>query len=286
MLRTCLEPPVVKSGGKVENFADEVILAQSALILYNPKDLDTADSMFHFDAGTRYFGIGSLLFGREIFPLGFLHRLNNGCIFRVISLISGILHKIACIGKRIHFISDSLIVHLSFNCKTHKEYKPCNTGDYCILDRVLLFLPAVIFFLKPRVGRSWNLPFRTIVNEFMDNGVSTPFLKESFERGNVGGRKHSGIGNRLFEDFRQCMDPLSALLLTHVKTCAMILLRGIVLQVNKNEEQAVCHRRKRAVGLYDVRTLPCEFLAFYIVPSEEIIMRISKNGKISSKEIF
>ena len=73
MLRTCLEPPIVKSGGKVENFADEVILAQSALILYNPKNLDTADGVFHFDAGTRYLGIGGLLLGCEFLSLGFLH---------------------------------------------------------------------------------------------------------------------------------------------------------------------------------------------------------------------
>ncbi len=231
---------------------------------------------FHFDAGTRYLGIGGLLLGCEFLSLGFLHRLNNGCILRVISLISGILLKIASIGKRVHFISDSLVVHLPFNSKARKEYKPCKTGDYRILDSMPLFLPAVIFLLKFRVGRSWNLPFRAIVNEVMDNGVYTLFLKESFERGNVGGRKHPGFGDCLSEDFRQCVNPLSALLLTHVKTCAMILLRGIVLQVNKNEEQAVCHRRKRAVGLYDVRTLPCEFLAFYIVPSEEIVMRISE----------
>jgi len=52
----------------MENFADEVILAQSTLILCNPKNLDTANGMFHFDAGTRDLGIGRLLFGCEIFP--------------------------------------------------------------------------------------------------------------------------------------------------------------------------------------------------------------------------
>ena len=137
---------------------------------------------FHFDAGTRYLGIGGLLLGCEFLSLGFLHRLNNGCILRVISLISGILLKIASIGKE--YISSAIlfVVHLPFNSKARKEYKPCKTGDYRILDSMPLFLPAVIFLLKFRVGRSWNLPFRAIVNEVMDNGVYTPFLKESFER--------------------------------------------------------------------------------------------------------
>ncbi len=141
MLRTCLEPPIVKSGGKVENFADEVILAQSALILYNPKNLDTADGVFHFDAGTRYLGIGGLLLGCEFLSLGFLHRLNNGCILRVISLISGILLKIASIGKRVHFISDSLVVHLPFNSKARKSINPARQVITAFLTVCLFFFP-------------------------------------------------------------------------------------------------------------------------------------------------
>ena len=123
MLRTSHESPVVKSGGKMENFADEIILAQSALILYNPQNLDTANGMFHFDAGARNLGIGSFLLVCKVFPPGFLHRLYYGGVFRTVSLISGILLKIAHIGERVHLISNFLVVHLPFNRKTRKEYK-------------------------------------------------------------------------------------------------------------------------------------------------------------------
>ena len=276
MLRTCHESPVVKSGGKMENSADEVILAQSTLILYNPKNLDTANGMFHFDAGTRDLGIGRLLFGREIFPFGFLHWLYYGGVFRIVSLISGILLKIAHIGERVHFISDSLVVHLSLNRKARKEYKACETSDYRILDSVFLFLPAIIFLLKLRVGRSRNLPFRTVVNEIVYNGISTPFIEESFEGCNVGSWKHSGFRNCLSENLRQCMNPLSALLLTHVKPGCMILLRWIVFQINKDEEQSVCNCGERTIGLYDVGAPSRKFLAFDIVPTKEFVVGISE----------
>lgn len=54
MLRTSLEPPIVKSGGKVENPAAEIILAKSALVFNDPKDFNPSDGMLDLDARPGY----------------------------------------------------------------------------------------------------------------------------------------------------------------------------------------------------------------------------------------
>lgn len=61
MLRTSLEPPIVKSGGKVKNSADEIILAKPALVFYNPENLDSSNGMLDLDACPGYFSVGRLL---------------------------------------------------------------------------------------------------------------------------------------------------------------------------------------------------------------------------------
>lgn len=78
MLRSSLESPIVKSGGKMENFADKVILAQSTLILYNPKNFDTANGMFHFDAVREISALAAFCSVVRSFPLGFF----MGCCIR------------------------------------------------------------------------------------------------------------------------------------------------------------------------------------------------------------
>lgn len=76
MLRTSLEPPVVKSSGKVENPVDEIILAKSALVLHDPKDFGSPDGVLDLDVCAGYFFIGRLLLLGKFFPFG----LFVGCI--------------------------------------------------------------------------------------------------------------------------------------------------------------------------------------------------------------
>lgn len=76
MLRTSLEPPVVKSSGKVENPVDEIILAKSALVLHDPKDFGSPDGVLDLDVCAGYFFIGLLLLLGKFFPFG----LFVGCI--------------------------------------------------------------------------------------------------------------------------------------------------------------------------------------------------------------
>lgn len=80
------------------------------------------------------------------------------------------------------------------------------------------------------------------------------------------------------------MNPLSALLLTHVKPGGMILLRWIVFQINKDEEQSVCNCGKRTIGLYDVGAPSRKFLAFDIVPTKEFVVGISEKRQNFVKE--
>jgi len=130
MLRTSLEPPIVKSGGKVKNPADEVILAKSALVFYNPKDLDSSNGMLDLDACPGYLGVGRLLLPGKHLSLRFLRRLHHGDVVGAVPLVSGILLKDAFIREGIHLIGDTPGVHLSLHGEACEEDESCHTSIY------------------------------------------------------------------------------------------------------------------------------------------------------------
>lgn len=272
MLRTSLEPPIVKSGGKVKNPADEIILAKSALVLHNPKDFGSSDGMLDLDACPGYFCVGRLLLPGKFLSLRLLCRLYHGDVIGTVPLVSGILLKDAFIRKGIHLIGDTLVVHLSFHSETCKKYKSCHTGDYRVLDGMFLLFAAIVSFLKIRVGRSRNFALCPVMNEFMYDSIAATLIKKLSESHDIGSRKHSCIPDCIAEYLRQGVNPLPALLLAHVKTSCMIALKRVVLQIYKYEKQPFCNRRKRAVGLDCVETLSRDLFAFDIMPTEIFVM--------------
>lgn len=276
MLRTSLEPPIVKSGGKVKNPADEIILAKSALVLHNPKDFGSSDGMFDLDACPGYFCVGRHLLPGKFLSLRLLCRLYHGDVIGTVTLIAGILLKNAFIGKGIHLIGDTLVVHLSLHSETGKEDKSCHTGDYRVLDGMLLLFAAVVLLLKIRVGGSRNLALCPVMNEFMHDRIAPTLIEKSLECLDIGSRKHPRIPGRIAEYLRQGVNPLPALLLAHVETCRMIALKRVVLQIDKYEKQPFLNRGKRTVGLDCMGTLSCNLFAFDIMPSEVFVMGFSE----------
>lgn len=276
MLRTRLEPPIVKSGGKVKNPADEIILAKSALVFYNPQNLDTSNGMLDLDACPGYLSVGRLLLLGKFPSLRFLRRLYHGDVVGAEPLVSGILLKDAFIREGIHLIGDTLVVHLSLHSETGKENKSCHTGNYSILDGVFLLFAAVVLLLEIRVGRSRDLALCPVMNEFMYDGIPAALVKKFPESHDIGGRKHSRILNRIAEYLCQGVDPLTALLLAHVKTSRMIALKRVVLQIDKYEKQPFRNSGKRTVGLDCVGTFSCDLVAFDIMPTEIFVMGFSE----------
>lgn len=274
MLYASHESPVVQAGGKMKNPADEVTLAQSAFVLYDSQDLSSADGMLDLDAGSGYLRVGGFLLGCELLPSGLLHWLYDVGVLRSVPLISGVLLKVAGIGKRIHGVRNLLVMHLPLHRWACEENESCQCGDYSVLDGVFLLLAAVVLRLSVGVGRTGYLPLGAVMDEVMDYGVATALVKEPAEGPDVGGRKHGGRSERILQNIGQGVDPLPALLLGHPEARSMIFLRGIVLEVHKKEEQPIGHGGKRAVGLNHMGTLPGEFFTFDIMPSEIVVMRV------------
>lgn len=237
MLRTKLEPLVMQSCGKAENPAHEIALAKTAFVLDAPEDLGSANGVLFGYPCPGYLPVGCFLFVGELFPSWLPHGLEHGCVVRTVPLVSRILLKYASVGEGVHVGSDFLVVHPSLDSRADKEYEPCQTGDYRILDSMSFLLPAVMGLLKVRIGRSGDLAFRAVVDQFVDYRVTTPFIQKSLEGSHVGSRHVPGVINRHAEYLRQGMDPLTALLLAHFKTGGMIFLPRIVLEVDKYEEQ-------------------------------------------------
>lgn len=276
MLRTSLEPPIVKSGGKVKNPADEIILAKSALVFHDPKDFGSSDSVLDLDACPGYFCVSRLLLPGKFFSLRFLCRLYHGDIIGAVPLVSGVLLKDAFIRKGIHFIGDTLVVHLSLHSETGKEDKSCHTGDYRVLDGVFLLFAAVVFLLKIRVGRSRDLALCPVMNEFMYDGIAATLVKKSPESHDIGSREHPCLVDGVTQHLCQRMYPLATLLLAHVITSRMIALERVVFQIDEDEEQPFGNSGKRTVGLDCVGTLSCNLFPFDIVPTEIFVMGLSE----------
>lgn len=141
MLRTSLEPPIVKSGGKVKNPADEIILTKSALVFYNPKNFGSSDGVFDLDTCAGYFCFSRFLLPGKFFSFGLLCGLYNSNFIEVVPMISSILLKEAFVMEGIHFIGNTLVVHLSLHSEAGKEDKSCHTGDSAFLTMCFFFLP-------------------------------------------------------------------------------------------------------------------------------------------------
>lgn len=121
MLRTSLAPSIVKSGGKVKNPTDEIILTKSALVFYNPKNYGSSDGMLDLDACAGYLCISRFLLPGKYFSLRLLRGLYHSNVIGVESLIAGILQKEAFLRQGIHLIGNTLVVPLSFHRETGKE---------------------------------------------------------------------------------------------------------------------------------------------------------------------
>ncbi len=57
-------------------------------------------------------------------------------------------------------------------------------------------------------------------------------------------------------------------------------------EVYQKEEKSVRNRGQRTVGLHHMGALPAKLSAFDIMPTEEFIVSICKNGKISLKKRY
>lgn len=274
MLYASLESPVVQSGGNMKNPADEVSFSQPAFILHNSKNLDSAYCMLDLDSGSGYLRVRCLLLGREFLASGLLHGLYDVRVLRAVSLISGVLLKIAGIGEGIHGVRNLLVMHLSLHSGACKENKSCQCGDYGVLHRMSFLLATVILGLPVRVCRTRNLPLGTVVDEVMDHSVATALIEESAEGPDIRGGKHRSCLKGFLQDIGKGMDPLATLLLGHAEARRMIFLCRIVLEIHQNEEQSLCDRGERAVGLNHVSTLAGEFFSFDVMPSEVIVMSV------------
>ena len=276
MLRTSLESPIVKSGGNVKNFADEIILAQSTLVFDNSENLGASNSMFNFNSRPRNLGVGRFLLIGQIFTFWPFRRLNYSDVIRFVSLVAAILLKYALIRERVLGVRNLFVMHFTLNGSATEKDKSCKTGDYRILYCMSLFLATVIFFLKIRVGRSWNLPLCPVMDKFVHNVCSTSIIKQFLKLFHCRRREHFSVIQCHVEYLGKGMDPLSTLLLRHAKTCAHVLLSGIVLEVDKNEEKTVCDCGKRTVGLDYMPTLPGELITLDVMPAEVFIVGISE----------
>ena len=276
MLRTSLESPVMKPGGNVKNFADEIILAQSTLVLDNSENLGTSNRMFNFNSRPRNLCIGRFLLIGQIFAFGLFRRLNYSGVIRFVPLIAGILLEYALIRERVLGVRNLFIVHFTLDgCSAEKD-EPCKTSDYSILYCVFLLLATIIFLLQVRVGRPRYFPLCPIMNKFMYNVRSASLVKQFLELGHSRCGEHFGVIQCNMEYLGKGMYPLSTLLLRHAETRAHVFLSRIVFEVDQNEEKTVCNRGERTVGLYDVPTLPGEFLALDVMPAEVFIVGVSE----------
>ena len=80
MLSTFQKTPVMKTGGNVKNIADEIILAQSAFVLYYSENLCSPNCMFHFDSSSGNLCVCLFLFGGQFLSLRLLGGLEEGYI--------------------------------------------------------------------------------------------------------------------------------------------------------------------------------------------------------------
>lgn len=286
MLSTMREAQIMKTSRQGESPVYEIAFSESALFTYDLENLCTSDCVFNLDSRRGNFSVGLLLFFGEFHSPGFLHRLDYCHIFRSVALIPSVLLQDAFVRERVLLVCDSLVVGLAADGWRCKQYESCHTGDYGILDRVFLFLSAVMFLLEFRIARPWYLTFCPVMDEFVDDRGATSLVKETSEARQVGCRHHVGVFNCGFKNFGKGVDPLSALLLGHVETRRMILLSGVVLEEGENEKQTVGNRGKRTVGLYAVRTLSREFLALDIMPSEVFVMGISEKWQNLVKKSY
>ena len=276
MLSTMQKSPVMKTGGKMKNLVDEVSSAQSAFISDNTENLCSSDGVFDFHPCPGNLSVCRFLPFGEFASFGLLHGLDNRSVFWCISLITGVLPKDAFIWKRILRVGNLLVVHLSFHGKAGEEYESRHTGDYGILHGVFLLFSTVILTLRLMVGRPWYFTFGAVMDELVDDRGASALVKQTLECGNVLRRENAGFFHGHGKHLGEYVYPLPALLLRHAVSCRKILLRGIVLEVDKDEEQAFLHCGQRTVGLYDMAALARTLLALYIMPSEVLVMGIGE----------
>lgn len=95
MLNESRHIPVTKVSGNVEYPSNIVVGTKSALVFDYTKTLGSANRMLHTDSSRRDISVLSLLLRRELYPLGLLCRLHDHCVGGSVTLVAGILPKLA-----------------------------------------------------------------------------------------------------------------------------------------------------------------------------------------------
>ncbi len=114
MLSATRQTPIMKASGIVEYPAHIVVRPESALVFYDAETFGSADSMFHTYSSRRYILVLCLLLRRKLSTFWLLCRLHDHGICRSVSLIAGILPKLAQKREIILRVGDCLVVHVSF----------------------------------------------------------------------------------------------------------------------------------------------------------------------------
>lgn len=263
---------------------NKVIRPKSAFIFDNAHELGTSDGVLYPNPYSGNTPVVLFFFCREFLSPAFLDRLYDFHSFRGISLIACILVQGAWNREGIHRVRHLLVVHLSGNGPADEDYQARNSNNDGILDRVTFLLAAITLFLHLPVHRTWNLPFRPVVEQDRLHASLGEFLQP---RGKFlvspGGNKPHCCKTHT-ENARQAMDECVAMSLTHPETGGMIFLQGIILQIDQDEEQTVLHCGERTV-LVDGggATEPTTTFAGQLILREIIIMgclEMGQKGKI------
>lgn len=258
---------------------DEVVCSEPALVLDNSHEFDATYGMFYSYPERRDFFVMFFFFGRKFFSLALFYRLDNNYSFGVVSLISAILIQQTGIRKRIHRIGHLFIMHFSANSWTYEKNQTTSRDDNGILNGMFLFLSTVILFLLIRIDRTRNLPLCPVMQKNRKSVFRRLCLEQPGKLLLCFDRHYFRIQKALFKNMIQNMNKTVALFLIHIENGRMILLKRVILQVNQNEEQAVCNRGKWAIPVYDKTSSAIAVLTIHIVLGEILIMSCLEIGK-------
>ena len=157
-----------------------MVLSKSTKVFDHSLVLDSGNGMLNFDPSRGNDFVFGLLFCGEFLSPRLLCGLNDGCVVRCIALITGVLPQDAGEWESILCLCDRLVMRLARNDCSHKQDKPCQGGNHCIFDRMLLLFSAVKVRLNFRIARPGNLPLRGIMDEHAWKTFSPPLPSSIF----------------------------------------------------------------------------------------------------------
>ena len=174
--------------------------------------------------------------------------------------------------------SDEFSLDAVYVCEFHKPHR--------LSFMVYAADSAYILLLEVRVERSRNLTLGSVMDKFMNHLRTSALVKQALEGSHVLSWKHVRFLHRQGENLVQDVNPLAALLLGHIEAFTKVFLCGIVLEIDKYEEQAFRDRRKRTVGLDHLSALTRQFLSLDIVPAEIFVMGIGEKWQNLVKKSY